>query len=71
MTSDNIIEAYRAGKDCGENGPNLKNCHYTHFATPEQTKAWERGKAQADAVKDAKKRIENGDYELVKDEEAS
>jgi hypothetical protein len=25
--------------------PNIVNCHFRHFATPELTKAWERRKA--------------------------
>jgi len=35
---------YLAGHDCGLNGPNEKNCHYTLFSTPEKTADWERGK---------------------------
>lgn len=40
--------AYDAGYDCGQNGPNEKNCHFGLFATPQMTKAWERGKADAE-----------------------
>jgi hypothetical protein len=43
--------AFQAGKDCGHNGPNSVNCHFRHFATPAQTRAWEQGKAAADAAK--------------------
>lgn len=42
-------DAYRAGYDCGKNGVNTTNCHFGIFSTPENTKAWERGKADADA----------------------
>jgi hypothetical protein len=35
--------AFEAGRDCAINGPNTRNCHYLHFATPEMTIAWERG----------------------------
>lgn len=41
--------AYRMGYDCGKNGANTTNCHFGIFSTPENTKAWERGKADADA----------------------
>ena len=45
-----ITEEYRAGFDCGINGANEENCNFRLFATPEQTKEWERGKRDADAV---------------------
>jgi len=41
-------EAEKAGYDCGKNGANTTNCHFRLFASPELTKAWERGKAKAD-----------------------
>lgn len=41
-------EAYRYGFDCGKYGPTIMNCHFTLFATPELTKAWERGKADGE-----------------------
>jgi hypothetical protein len=41
-------DAEKAGYDCGKNGPSSTNCHFRLFATPELTKAWERGKARAD-----------------------
>jgi hypothetical protein len=40
-------DAYEAGYDCEKNGANEENCHYTFFATPELTAAWERGKEAA------------------------
>jgi len=40
-------EAYDFGYDCGKNGSNTTNCHYSIFATKELMKAWERGKAKA------------------------
>ena len=42
-----------AGYDAGRNMPNTTNCHFAHFATPEQTKAWERGKKRGDAEREA------------------
>lgn len=38
-----------AGYDAGKNGPNGENCHFRHFATPERTAAWERGRDRAKA----------------------
>lgn len=35
--------AYNAGFDSGLNGPNLANCSFTLFSTPEKTKAWQLG----------------------------
>lgn len=43
--------AYDAGQHCGLNGPDTTNCHFSHFATPEQTKAWEQGKANGEMQK--------------------
>lgn len=39
--------AERMGYDCGKNGPNETNCHFSLFSLPELTRAWERGKARA------------------------
>lgn len=39
----NVEEAYRFGFDCGKNGPNTTNCHFSIFAMVENTRAWERG----------------------------
>ncbi len=36
--------AYKMGKDCALNGANTKNCHFSIFSSPQNTKAWERGK---------------------------
>jgi hypothetical protein len=36
--------AFEAGRDYAIDGPNTRNCHYLHFATPEMTIAWERGR---------------------------
>jgi hypothetical protein len=36
--------AYRMGQDCARNGPNLTNCHFSIFDTPEMAAAWERGR---------------------------
>jgi hypothetical protein len=40
--------AYQAGRDCGKNGANTTNCHFTIFSSKENTRAWERGKADAE-----------------------
>jgi len=49
MTKEMIVEKplespYWAGVDCGENGPNTRNCHIGWFSTPERTAQWEMGK---------------------------
>jgi len=44
-------EAYNLGYDCGINGPNLTNCNFKIFSTPENTKAWERGKKDGENSK--------------------
>ena len=43
------ITPYRAGYDCGKNGPNETNCHFEIFSTPQKTKRWELGKKDAEA----------------------
>ncbi len=43
--------AFRAGYNAGVNGPDLGNCHFYFFSTPEKTKAWEKGKALGDEAK--------------------
>jgi len=40
-------QAYELGKDCANNGPNDKNCHFSIFSSPENTREWERGKREA------------------------
>ena len=40
---------YRLGYDCGKNGSDTTNCHFAAFATPAKTRAWEQGKADAEA----------------------
>lgn len=39
--------AYKMGYDCGKNGANLKNCHFTIFSQKEFMQAWEEGKKKA------------------------
>lgn len=52
-----IEESRRSGYDCGMNGANMTNCHFLIFSTPENTRAWECGKADAEAIKaEARKR---------------
>jgi hypothetical protein len=46
-----VEEAYVMGHHCGIHGPNEVNSHFRLFATPEHTKAWEQGKADAAAGK--------------------
>ena len=46
-----IKMAYNAGYACGKNGANTTNCHFSLFATPEHTRAWEKGKRDYDEGK--------------------
>jgi hypothetical protein len=39
---------YEAGYDCGKNGPNQTNCHFSIFSTPFNTRSWELGKRDAE-----------------------
>jgi hypothetical protein len=39
---------YEAGYDCGKNGANETNCHFSIFGSRENTKEWERGKRDAE-----------------------
>jgi hypothetical protein len=41
--------AYKMGYDCGKNGANTTNCHFSIFSSKENTKEWERGKKDAGA----------------------
>ena len=45
-------KAYELGRDCGSNGANTKNCHFGIFSDPENTKAWEQGKKDAEVLLD-------------------
>lgn len=45
---------YTMGYDCGLNGADEKNCHFSLFSSLENTKAWEAGKTQAEKDKAAK-----------------
>ena len=42
---------YDLGWDCGMNGANDDNCHFSIFSTPENTKQWETGKRDAEERK--------------------
>ncbi len=44
-------EAYKYGYDCGINGVNETNCHFSIFSSKENTKAWEEGRVAALADK--------------------
>ena len=35
--------AYKMGLDFAKNGANEKNCHFSIFSSPENTRAWEKG----------------------------
>ena len=50
---------YEAGYDCGSNGANTVNCHFSIFSLPEDTKEWERGKRDGEAAKPQPKRKAN------------
>lgn len=52
-TSEQLRFAEAMGYDAGRNKPNGDNCHFTLFATPEMTKAWEHGKKRGDAEREA------------------
>lgn len=39
--------AHKMGYDCGINGANTTNCHFTIFSRKEFTKSWEEGKKKA------------------------
>ena len=47
----NEDSAYVAGYDCGMNGADDKNCHFSIFSSPENTMAWEKGKREAERCK--------------------
>ena len=47
-----LKHCYRLGYDCGKSGANTTNCHFAAFASPMKTKAWEHGKADAEAGKE-------------------
>jgi DnaJ-class molecular chaperone len=40
--------AYEMGFDCGVNGANTRNCHFSIFSEPRFTAAWENGKKAAE-----------------------
>lgn len=46
-----IDEARAAGYRCAIEGANIDNCHFSLFATPELTRAWEEGKRIAEEGK--------------------
>jgi ribosome modulation factor len=48
---DKNSKEYKNGFDAGLNGPNKENCHFSNFATPEQTKDWEAGQAAGQKAK--------------------
>lgn len=46
-----IDDAFIAGYDCGKNGTNTANCHFSFFSSPDMTAAWERGKSEGEKAK--------------------
>ncbi len=44
-----IEDAFNAGECSVIDGGSIENCHFSYFNTPELTKAWEQGKAQAES----------------------
>jgi len=48
-----LEHAYQMGYDCGKNGPNTTNCHFVIFSRSEKTRAWERGKRDAEKARPA------------------
>lgn len=51
MSNKQNSAEYLLGYDCGKFGANKDNSHYTIFSTPEKTKEWQRGKADAEKLK--------------------
>lgn len=42
-----IGSSYDAGYDSIVNGPDMENCHFAWFNSPEKTKEWEHGRDNA------------------------
>lgn len=42
---------YEAGFECGKNGANTTNCHFSFFSSPERTVEWEKGKKDGERAK--------------------
>jgi hypothetical protein len=49
ITKQDEKAAYCTGRDCALNGANTMNCHFSYFARPELTRAWEEGKKQGES----------------------
>ncbi len=47
MTDITEQQAYEFGRSSVIDGPDETNCHFTVFATPQLTSAWEKGAAEA------------------------
>ena len=45
------LHAYKMGYDCGMRGANEDNCNFRIFSAREYTREWERGKKDAEIVK--------------------
>ena len=46
-TPGSLGHARAMGADYAANGANMTNCHFSLFATPAHTKAWEQGRDAA------------------------
>ncbi len=57
MPTTNEKVCFTMGYDCGLNGADTKNCHFSLFSSPANTAAWEAGKAQAE--KDKAEKVNN------------
>lgn len=56
LTSNVSIEdARQKGYQCGRDGPNTTNCHFSIFATREMTTAWEEGNRRGLAERERRK----------------
>lgn len=41
------VFTWEAGYDCGKEGANTLNCHFSHFSSERKMKVWEEGKRAA------------------------
>lgn len=55
-----LAKCYKMGYDAGKNGPNKTNCHFSLFATQEQSDEWSAG--NRDGIS-AKIKLENNERE--------
>lgn len=53
-------KAYRMGLKSISEGPNEENCHFSIFSSPEDTKAWERGRKEGKKLKSRSQSEDSG-----------